>query len=147
VPAVYRLNLPRRLANALITPLIRLGVAPGDAYLLTTVGRRTGRRYATPVNLVAHDGERWLVAPYGEREWVKNARAAGWVELRRGRETLRADVAELPPAERAPILRAYVRAVPVTRKFFAADRDAPVEAYAAEAGRHPVFRLSPPIRA
>ncbi len=147
MPTVYRLNLPRRLANALITPLIRLGVAPGDAYLLTTVGWRTGRRYTTPVNLVAHDGARWLVAPYGERAWVRNARAAGWVELRRGRETRRVDAAELPAAERAPILRAYVRAVPVTGKFFAAERDAPVEAFAAEADRHPVFRLSPPIRA
>ena len=46
MPAVYRVDLPRRLANALITPLIRLGVAPADAYLLTTVGRKTGRRYA-----------------------------------------------------------------------------------------------------
>ena len=146
MPAVYRLSLPRRLANVLVTPLIRLGVAPADAHLLTTAGRKTGRRYTTPVNLVAHEGERWLVAPYGEREWVKNARAAGWVELRRGRETRRFEVAELPPAERAPILRAYVQAVPVTRKFFAADCDAPLEAFAAEADRHPVFRLSPPIR-
>ena len=146
MPAVYRLRLPRRLANTLITPLIRLGVAPADAHLLTTVGRKTGRRYTTPVNLVAHEGERWLVAPYGERAWVKNARAAGWVEVRRGRETRRFQVAELPPAERAPILSAYVRAVPITRKFFAADRDAPVEAFAAEAERHPVFRLSPPNR-
>ena len=146
VAAVYRLTLPRRLANALVTPLVKLAIAPRDAYLLTTVGRRTGRRFTTPVNLVEQAGERWLVAPYGEREWVKNARAAGWVELRRGRRTLRANVTELPPDERAPILREYVRRVPVTKRFFDADPDAPVEAFAAEAARHPVFRLSPPVR-
>ena len=143
--AIYRLSVPRRVANAVLTPLVRLGIAPRDAYLVTTVGRKTARRYTTPVNLVQHAGQRWLVAPYGEREWVKNARAAAWVELRRGRETRRVEVAELPPEERAPILRAYVRAVPITRKFFEASRDAPVEAFAAEAERHPVFKLSPPI--
>jgi deazaflavin-dependent oxidoreductase (nitroreductase family) len=141
VSVAYRLSMPRRVANALIAPLIRLGLAPRDAHLLTTVGRKTGRRYTTPVNLVEHDGRRWLVAPYGEREWVKNARAAGWVEVRRGRASRRVEVSELPPDERAPILRAYVRAVPITRKFFDADRDAPPEAFAAEADRHPVFRL------
>ena len=130
----------------LITPLIRLGIAPRDAYLLTTAGRRSGRRYTTPVNLIEHAGERWLVAPYGERAWVKNARAAGWVEVSRGRLTQRVEVHEMPAEERAAILRTYVARVPITRKFFAASADAPVEAFAAEAARHPVFRLSPPLR-
>lgn len=142
----YRLSLPRRLANALVTPLVRLGLPPRDAYLLTTIGRRTGRRYTTPVNLVRQGGERWLVAPYGEREWVKNARAAGWVEVRRGRTSRRVEVAELPASERAPILQAYVRRVPITKKFFDARADGPVEAFAAEAERHPVFRLRPQPR-
>jgi hypothetical protein len=98
------------------------------------------------VTLVEHARERWLVAPYGEREWVKNARAAGWVELRRGRESKRVEVTELPPDERAPILREYVERVRVVAKFFDAERGAPVEAYAAEADRHPVFRLRPQPR-
>jgi len=146
VALAYRLSLPRRLANALVTPLVRLGLPPRDAYLLTTIGRRTGRRYTTPVNLVRQGGERWLVAPYGEREWVKNARAAGWVEVRRGRTSRRVEVAELPASERAPILQAYVRRVPITKKFFDARADGPVEAFAAEAERHPVFRLRPQPR-
>jgi len=145
VALAYRLTLPRRLANALVTPLVRLGLPPRDAHLLTTIGRKTGRRYTTPVNLVEHGGECWLVAPYGEREWVKNARAAGWVELRRGRRTQRVEVAEVPPAERAPVLRSYVRAVPITRRFFDAGHDATLEAFAAEAARHPVFRLKPSV--
>jgi deazaflavin-dependent oxidoreductase (nitroreductase family) len=142
----YRLPISRRLANTLITPLIRLGVAPRGAYLLTTIGRKSGRRYTTPVVVVEHAGERWLVAPYGERGWVKNARAAGRVELTRRGRTQRVEVAEVPAPERAPILRAYVRAVPVTRRFFAAGPGAPLEAFEAEAARHPVFRLSPAVR-
>jgi len=141
--AARYLRPPRRFLNPLVTALVRLGVGPANTYLLSVRGRRSGRRYTTPVTLVEHAGERWLVAPYGERSWVKNARAAGRVELRRGRA--RADVAveELPAAERAPILRAYVERVPIVERFFDAPRGAPDEAFAAEAGRHPVFRLRP----
>jgi deazaflavin-dependent oxidoreductase (nitroreductase family) len=141
VPEIYRLTVPRRLVNAVVTPLVRVGVGPRHTYLLSVPGRRTGRIYRTPVTLVEDAAGRWLVAPYGERSWVKNARAAGWVELRRGRSLERVHVEEVPPAERAPILRAYLRQVPVTRDFFDAARDAPVEAFAAEAHRHPVFRV------
>jgi deazaflavin-dependent oxidoreductase (nitroreductase family) len=143
VPKVYRLTVPRRVVNALVTPLVRLGVGPRHTYLLAVPGRSTGRIYRTPVTLVEEGTSRWLVAPYGERNWVKNARAAGWVELRRGRETQRFDVDEVPPAERAPILRDYLRQVRFTREFFDAAPDAPIESFAAEAHRHPVFRLEP----
>jgi deazaflavin-dependent oxidoreductase (nitroreductase family) len=143
VPKVYRLTVPRRVVNALVTPLVRLGVGPRHTYLLAVPGRSTGRIYRTPVTLVEEGTSRWLVAPYGERSWVKNARAAGWVELRRGRRCERVEVQEVPAAERAPILRAYVRQVPITRDFFDAAPDAPVEAFADEAARHPVFRCAP----
>jgi deazaflavin-dependent oxidoreductase (nitroreductase family) len=139
----YRLTPPRRLLNALVTPLALLGLGPANTYLLSVRGRRTGRRYTTPVTLVEHAGELWLVAPYGERSWVRNARAAGWVELRRGRRTTRSEVEELPAAERGPILREYVERVPIVGRFFDAPKGAPVEAFAAEAARHPVFRLRP----
>jgi deazaflavin-dependent oxidoreductase (nitroreductase family) len=143
VPKVYRLTVPSRIVNALVTPLVRLGVGPRHTYLLAVPGRNTGRIYRTPVTLVEEGTSRWLVAPYGERSWVKNARAAGWVELRRGRRTERVHVDEVPPGERAPILRDYLRQVPFTRDFFDAAVDAPIESFAAEAHRHPVFRLVP----
>jgi deazaflavin-dependent oxidoreductase (nitroreductase family) len=140
VPKVYRLTVPR-VINAVVTPLLRLGVGPRHTYLLAVPGRRTAHMYRTPVTLVEQGANRWLVAPYGERNWVRNARVSGWVELRRGRQTERARVEEVPPAERAPILRDYLRQVPFTRDFFDAPPDAPLEAFAAEAARHPVFRL------
>jgi deazaflavin-dependent oxidoreductase (nitroreductase family) len=109
--------------------------------VLTVVGRRSGKRYSTPVALVFLDGERWLVAPYGEREWVKNARAAGWVELTRALKTERVQVEEVGPEQAAPVLRAYLRSTPVTAPFFDSQRNAPLERFAEEAQRHPVFRL------
>ncbi len=136
----------RRLLKVVLTPPLRLGLGPRNTYLLTVPGRRTGRLYTTPVTLVEQAGRPWLVAPFGEREWVKNARAAGAVELRRGRTSLRCAVAEVSPAERAPILRTYLERVPIVRPFFDARKGAPVEAFAAEAERHPVFRLEPPPR-
>jgi deazaflavin-dependent oxidoreductase (nitroreductase family) len=124
-----------------VTPLAAAGVAPYDIHLLTVRGRRTGRSYTTPVTVLRHDGSRWLVAPYGERSWVENARAAGFVVLRRGRRRERVRVEEVQAAERAPVLRAYLDRNPSTGDLFGAARGAPLADFAAEADRHPVFRL------
>lgn len=140
--ATFRDTPLRKLGNIVITPLARLGLAGKRAHILTTAGRKTGRRYSTPVMLVFLDGERWLVAPYGEREWVKNARAAGSVELTRARNTERVRVEEVDPQTAAPVLREYLRKTPVTKPFFTAKRNAPLADFAAEAHRHPVFRLA-----
>ena len=141
LPPTFRKTPVRKLGNLVIAPLARLGLAGKRTHILTTVGRKSGRRYSTPVQLVLLDGQRWLVAPYGERAWVKNARAAGSVELTRARRTERARVVEVEPEVAAPVLREYLRKTPVTKPFFSAKRNAPVEEFAAEAHRHPVFRL------
>jgi hypothetical protein len=93
------------------------------------------------VPLLFADGERWLVSPYGEREWVKNARATGEVELTRALRTERARVEEVDPVTAAPVLREYLRKTPVTKRYFDASAESPLEAFAAEASRHPVFRV------
>jgi F420H(2)-dependent quinone reductase len=84
MPKAYRLGTSRRAVNALIAPLAKLGLAGRHTYVLAVRGRKTGRRYETPVRLI-ENGERWLVAPYGEVAWVRNARAAGEIVLMRGR--------------------------------------------------------------
>ncbi len=137
----YRRSLCRRALNALVRPLARLGLAGRRTHLLTVPGRRTGRLWTTPVSLVEHGGARWLVAPYGERNWVRNARAAGWVELRRGRRRERCRVEEVAPPEAAPVLRRYYALNPVTRPFFDVTLASSDEEWLAEAPRHPVFRL------
>ncbi len=111
--------------------------------MLSVEGRKSGRRWSTPVSIVRLGDERWLVAPYGERNWVRNARAAGWVELRRGRTSERLAVRELAPEEAVPVLREYFRLGRVTRPFFDVSLESPDEEWLAEAPRHPVFRLEP----
>lgn len=139
--AAYRLGLARRVANRLIRLLLWLDLAPPTYSLLTVRGRRTGRPLSTPVTLVLEGGERWLVAPYGEVGWVRNARAAGEVTLSRGRRAETVRIVELGAAEAAPVLKRYVTRVPITRPYFDVTPDSPLDAFAAEGPRHPVFRL------
>jgi deazaflavin-dependent oxidoreductase (nitroreductase family) len=142
--ARHRLSKTRRFVNAVVTPLIRVGLAGRHVFLLTVEGRKTGQLYSTPVKLVVDGDSRWLVAPNGGRNWVKNARAAGWVELSRAGKSERLRVAQVDDAEAGPVLRNYLRQNRVTASFFDANASDPVEAFIAEASQHAVFRLSNP---
>ena len=137
----YRLSPSRRAANRLVRLLLKLGLMPGPTYLLTVPGRRTGRPLSTPVTLVEDGDRRWLVAPYGDVAWVRNARAAGQVTLSRGRRSETLPIRELSPAEAAPLLQRYITRVPITRPYFDVKPDSPLAAFIAEAPRHPVFHL------
>ena len=139
--ATFRQTRLRRLGNRLIAPAARLGIAGKRAHVLTVTGRKTGRKYSNPVMLIFLDGSRWLVSPYGERAWVRNARAAGEVELTRARHTERVRVEEVDAETAAPVLREYLRKTPIAKPYFDASRDSTLEEFAAEAARHPVFRL------
>ena len=140
-PRPYRDSLWRRGLNALVRPAARLGLAGPRTHLLVVEGRKSGKLWSTPVTIVQMDDRRWLVAPYGERNWVKNARAAGWVELRRGRSRERLSVEELAPADAVPVLREYYRSSRVTRPFFDVSLGSTDEEWLADAPAHPVFLL------
>jgi deazaflavin-dependent oxidoreductase (nitroreductase family) len=140
-PPPYRRSLWRRALNAAVRPLAKVGLTGPRTHLLTVPGRVSGKPWSTPVSIVRLGGERWLVAPYGDRNWVKNARAAGNVELRRGRRRERLGVDELEPADAVPVLREYYRLGRVTRPFFEVTLDSSAEEWLADAPRHPVFRL------
>jgi deazaflavin-dependent oxidoreductase (nitroreductase family) len=137
----HTLTATRKLANWRMRWLLRFGLAPVATYLLTVPGRRTGIPRSTPVKLVIEGDQRWLVALFGDVNWVLNARAAGQVSLSRGRRTEDLRVAELGPDEAAPVLKMYLARFPFYRSFFDTSPDAPVAAFAAEASRHPVFRI------
>ena len=138
---VYRLGFWRRLANQLIRSLLRVGLSPPHTYLLTVRGRKTGRSYSTPVTLVEENGGRWLVAPYGEVAWVRNARAAREITLSRGRGSETLNIVELSPEDAAPVLKKYLSRVAVVRPFFDVRTDSHLSEFVAEAPKHPVFRL------
>lgn len=130
-----------RMENGILKLLLRTGLKLGTTYTLSVKGRKTGAIHSTPVVIVETDGERYLVAPYGPVNWVRNARATGAVTLSRGRHSEALHIMELGPEESAPVLKKYVGIAPATRSCFNAKPDSAVEEYIAEAQNHPVFRL------
>jgi len=140
----YKLGPLRKSVNVLIRTLLGLGVpaAGKGSVLLTTKGRKSGEDRTTPVNVVEVGGDRWLVSPYGQVGWVHNLRTEAVARLRRGGKRETWEVEEADAATAAPVLQAYVRQIPVTAPYFDAKSSGPVEAFAAEADRHPVFRLA-----
>jgi deazaflavin-dependent oxidoreductase (nitroreductase family) len=145
--AAYRLGLGRRLVNLLVRGALRAGIAPTRFALLTVPGRRSGTPRSTPVIVLRRGARRWLVAPYGERAWVRNARAAGRVTLSRGRRRVTVPVEEVGAEEAGPVLQAYLARTPITRPFFSVAPESPLADFVHEAPRHPVFRLGSPVRA
>lgn len=123
--------------------LTRLGLGASYRYILTVRGRKTGRLYSTPVDVIDVGGQKWLVAAYGLVNWVHNVRASGAVTLTRRSRAESFKVEEVYTPDAVLVLRKYLTAVPVTRPYFDAAPDSPDEVIATELPRHPVFRLIP----
>src|SRR5689334_16910577 len=92
-----------RAFNAVVGVLTALGISIYGSRVLAVRGRKSGAWRTVPVNLLTVDGERYLVAPRGETEWVRNIRVAGGGELRLGRTREPIRVVEVPDADKPPI--------------------------------------------
>ncbi len=95
--------------NSSVAWLTRRGFSVWGSRVLYVRGRTSGQWRSTPVNVLTHDGHRYLVAPRGHTQWVRNLRAAGGGELRVGRKTERFTAAELTDDQKPAILRAYLK--------------------------------------
>jgi deazaflavin-dependent oxidoreductase (nitroreductase family) len=135
--------LTRHVVNRAVRRLARLGLSPKGLRELRVRGRRTGEWRTTAVNLLELDGARYLVAPRGTTEWVRNIRVAGAGELRVGRRTEAFVIRELPDDEKAPVLREYlVRWKAEVKVFFEGiDEHATDEQLAEIAPGFPVFEV------
>jgi deazaflavin-dependent oxidoreductase (nitroreductase family) len=133
----------RHVANRAVRRLARLGLSPKGLRELRVRGRRSGDWRTTPVNLLEHRGHRYLVAPRGTTEWVRNLRVAQGGELRVGRRVERFAATELSDVDKPEILRAYLRRWKAEVKIFFDDVDehASDEQLAELAPGFPVFEL------
>jgi deazaflavin-dependent oxidoreductase (nitroreductase family) len=122
--------------------LAGLGIAPSFIYLLEVKGRKSGKTFSTAVNLMELEGKRFLVAPRGRTQWVRNAEAAGEVTLKRGaRRQFR--LRSLDDSEKPQVLKAYLTNYKsAVQKFFPIPPDAPLEEFAKIAEGYPVFELT-----
>lgn len=133
----------RNIFNRLVRRLTRLGVSVAGSRELRVRGRTSGEWRSTPVNLLTIDGDRYLVAPRGQAQWVRNIRVSGTGELRVGRRTEAFRAAELADPVKVPILREYLRrwGWEVGQFFEGIDKSATDEQLAAIAPGFPVFRV------
>lgn len=129
--------------NPLNRFLLRRGIGPPPQHLLVTTGRRSGKPYATPVAVVEYEGGRYVVAGFAGSDWVRNARACGEARLQRGRIVEHVGLREVPPDQRAPILRHFATKVRGGQAFLTVSPSAPLAEFANAAIRHPIFRLVP----
>jgi deazaflavin-dependent oxidoreductase (nitroreductase family) len=132
-----------RAFNALVAALTRLGLSVWGSRVLAVRGRTSGEWRTTPVNLLTHGGERYLVAPRGETQWVRNLRVAGGGELRLGSRTEAFTATELADDDKPALLRAYLRRWKFeTGAFFdGVGPESPADDLRRIAPGHPVFRI------
>jgi deazaflavin-dependent oxidoreductase (nitroreductase family) len=143
-PAFREPSPLERVFNRTFGALVGLGLAPRDYYLLQVRGRKSGRVYGTPVSLVPLHGVRFLVAPRGRTQWVRNAEAANEVVLKRGSNRRRFRLRALSDADKPPVLAAYLeRYRAVVQRYFPVRAGSPSAVFAEIAGRYPVFELLP----
>jgi deazaflavin-dependent oxidoreductase (nitroreductase family) len=119
-----------------------LGLTPSYLVTLETTGHRTGRVRSVAVVVGEYAGDRYIVSMLGERSpWVTNVRAAGGraVIFHGRRHSVR--LVEVPPGERAPIIKAYLARAVGARPHIPVDASAPVEAFEAIAADYPAFRI------
>jgi deazaflavin-dependent oxidoreductase (nitroreductase family) len=129
--------------NPVVAAVTRAGLSVYGSRVLAVRGRSSGQVRTTPVNLLTLDGARYLVAPRGHTQWVRNLRAAGEGELRLGRRGERFRATEVPDDDKPPILRAYLRRwkVEVGVFFAGVGPDSPDSELRRIAPDHPVFRI------
>jgi deazaflavin-dependent oxidoreductase (nitroreductase family) len=147
MPAHYRPPgwFTRNVGNRLVAFLTSQGVSILGSRVLAVRGRTSGAWRTTPVNLLEHDGHRYLVSARGEGQWVRNLRVAGGGELRVGRRIDAFRGRELTDEEKVPVLRAYLKRwkAEVGAFFDGVGPDSTDAQIRAIAAKHPAFEVLP----
>src|SRR6516165_4583126 len=133
----------KNVFNRLVAAATRLGLSVWGSRVLEVRGRSSGEPRRTPVNLLTFEGRRYLVAPRGQTQWVRNLRASGEGRLLLGRRSEAFTAVEVPDAQRGPILRAYLKRWKAeVGVFFEGVGPDSSDAQVSEiAPKHPVFRV------
>jgi deazaflavin-dependent oxidoreductase (nitroreductase family) len=144
VPTTTMGRLSGRLFNGLVARLTRAGISIYGSRVLYVRGRKSGEWRTTPVNPLSYEGHRYLVAPRGHTQWVRNMRAAGGGELHVGRRVEQFTATELPDDQKPPLLRAYLKRwkFEVGVFFEGVGPDAPDEKLLEIAPGYPVFKIT-----
>jgi deazaflavin-dependent oxidoreductase (nitroreductase family) len=143
-PAFRAPSATERVFNRVFGFLVGLGLGFSYNYLLQVRGRKSGKIYSTPIDLLEFGGKRFLVAPRGHTQWVRNAEAAGEVTLKKGSKRLKFGLRALSDQEKPEILKAYLDQFrKEVQSYFPVAAGSPVEAFRELVQSYPAFELIP----
>jgi deazaflavin-dependent oxidoreductase (nitroreductase family) len=131
--------------NKVFMAVQRIGIGMKDLPVLTVPGRKSGKPRSTPLSVLEHEGQRYLLEGFPGADWARNVRAAdGLATLTIGKRREQVRLVELDPQAALPVLRLWPERMADGAKIMA---DAGVveavtpEAFEAVAGRCGVFRI------
>jgi deazaflavin-dependent oxidoreductase (nitroreductase family) len=142
---VFREPTPvEKIFNRVFGFLVGLGLGFSHNYLLEVRGRKSGKLYSTPIDLLERNGKQYLVAPRGRTQWVRNAEAAGEITLKNGGSRRKFGLRPLADSEKPEILKAYLDTFRrEVQTYFPIAAGSPVEAFV-ELTSYPAFELLAP---
>jgi len=134
-----------KIFNGAFGLIVRFGGGLKYNYELEVRGRKSGKVFRTPVNLLEFKGKRFLIGTRGETQWARNARAAGEIVLRKGSERMAFKLRELDNAEKPEILKEFLlRFAKTVQRYYVARSGAAAAEFGQDAVKMPVFELIAP---
>lgn len=144
VPTFRAPSAVERVFNRVFGFLVGLGLGFSYNYLLQVRGRKSGKIYSTPIDLLQREGKKFLVAPRGRTQWVRNAEAAGEVTLKKGSSRLKFRLRPIADADKPEILKAYLDTFRrEVQTYFPVPAGSPPESFRELAASYPAFELLP----
>ena len=143
-PVFRKPNALDRIVNRAFGFVVGLGLGLSHNYIVQVRGRSTGRLYSTPIDLLELNGKRFLVAPRGRTQWVRNAEAGGEIVLKKGSKRRRFRIRIVANGEKPEILKAYLDRFKLTvQRYFPIPAGSEPSAFAKIADQYPVLELLP----
>ncbi len=144
LPAFRAPSAGERFFNRAFGFLVGLGLGFSYNYLLQVRGRKSGRIYSTPIDLLEMRGKKFLVAPRGRTQWVRNAEATGEVTLKKGSVRQSFRLRTLDGEEKLEALKAYLDTFKrEVQRYFPVAAGSPVQAFSELEESYPAFELLP----
>jgi len=132
-----------RIVNRVFAFLVKIGVGLAHNFLLEVQGRKSGRIYSTPVNVLTYKDKRYLVAPRGDTQWVRNVVVRKKATLVKGTKREEVHLQPIADAAKPELLKTYLDRYKLTvQRYFPIPAGSPLKAFEPLAGRYPVFEIS-----
>ena len=133
-----------RIINRIFGLMVKLGFGLSHNFLLEVRGRKSGRVYSTPVNVLDYQEKKYLVAPRGDTQWVRNVVVSLTATLVKGAKRENVRLRPIADEAKAEILKAYLDRYKLTvQRYFPVPAGSPTEAFEPLAVRYPVFEITP----